>query len=161
MRQPAVVVGEQPRGRGEAVGGPFEVGGRGIASNPRDDEREEIEVQRVAVVVRRALAVTAVRGDLAIDLGHEDATADRGAAFGRRELRQRASRDIQGQRFAGEMRVGAEVVRQVVLDVPELTIEPEQQIDNPRRVRIGPAAGFSWTLGAGEKLQRPDPRQRA
>ena len=35
---------------------------------PRDGQRQQVEVERVAVIVRRALEMTAVSGDLPVDL---------------------------------------------------------------------------------------------
>ena len=98
-------------------------------------ERQQIEVERVAVIVRRPLAVAAVARDLPVDL-RRAARAGRVASRRRwRQFGQRAARDVQRQRLAEQMRVRAEVVREVALDVRQLAIEREQQIDEPRRVR--------------------------
>src|SRR5258708_25904505 len=61
------------------------------------------------------------------------------------------------------MRVRAEVVRQIPLDVRQLPIERDEQLDQPRR-SVEPAisymaAGLSRTFH--EKIDRPHPRDRS
>lgn len=58
---------------------------------------------------------------------------------------------VESKRFAREVRVRAEVIRQVVLDVRELPIERDQQIHQPWRL-VGRRIG-------GEQFHGPRPRQ--
>ena len=151
VRQPAAVVGEQPRGERETADGALERVGHRIARDSRDDERERVEIECVAMVMRRPLAVTAVGGDLPFDFVDEHTTPDRLATGARRELGQRAAGDVQRERLTEQMRVRTEVVRQVALDVRQLTVDAEQQIDRPRR-RV-------FAVGIDEEVKRPQPRQ--
>ncbi len=50
------------------------------------------------------------------------------------QLRKRERHRIQGERFAREMSIRAEIARQIVADVVELAIERHDQINEPRRV---------------------------
>ena len=86
-------------------------------------EREQVYVERVPMVVSRTLRVSTVSVYLSVDLRYENAAAEPGPAIAGRELGQRETDDVQRERFAGEVRVGAEVAGQVVLDVRELPIE--------------------------------------
>src|SRR5207248_792441 len=60
---------------------------------------------------------------------------------------------IQRQRLAEEVRVRAEVVREIALDVRELPIERENEVDRPGQTIVD--------RGIREKVQCPEPRQRA
>ena len=86
------------------------------------------------MVVRGALAVSAVAGDLPVDLPDEQRPADRLAAAARRKLRNGTADDVQGKRFAEQVCVGAEVHRKMTFDMPELMVECEQQIKDPWRI---------------------------
>ena len=71
-------VGDVAQGGRHAVG---DAGERGFAPasswvSAGRGEREQVEVERVAVVVRRALGVKAVGEHLPIDLAHQDVAAD-------------------------------------------------------------------------------------
>ena len=83
--QAAAIVGKQPRRSGQPRHGVFEPIGRRVAVEPRDDEREDVEVERIPVIVRRALGMAAVRADLPFDLIEENPAAERLAAGARRE----------------------------------------------------------------------------
>src|SRR5207245_10260537 len=75
VRQPSAVVGEQACGESEAAHGLLECRGGRVLRNPRDGERQQVKVEGVAMVVRRPLAVAAVRRNLAIDLVDENPAA--------------------------------------------------------------------------------------
>ena len=134
VRDAAVVVREQPRCEGQACHGVCEHRRRfEVAGLSRGDQRERVEIEGVAVIVRGPLAVAAVGRDLTPDLLAEDGPADRGATPACGELGQRSSDHIERQRLAEQMCVGTEIVGKVVLDVRELAIEPEEQVDEPWR----------------------------
>src|SRR5580765_4501269 len=152
MGEAAVVVREQASGAREPGDRRFEVRGRGVVGQARDDQGEQIEVERVPLVVCRQLAVSAVGRDLPLDLREKNATAEGFTTWASTELRKRAARDVKGQRFADQMCVRAEVVGKVSLDLRELAIDREEEIDDP------------WPLVAravsGEERQHPQPRER-
>jgi len=81
--------------------------------------------------VRRQLAVSAVGRDLPSDLREKNAPAERFTLWASTELRKRSARDVKGQRFTKQMRVGAEVVGEVPLDLRELAIDRQEEIDDP------------------------------
>ena len=70
-----------------------------------------------------------------------------------RELGPRAAAHVERERLAEQVRVRAEVPRQVPLDVPQLRVEAEQQIDEPRR--------FARHVAVREELDRPRPGDRS
>ena len=151
MRQPSAIVGKQPRRAAGAGDDSLEFARCRLASQPGDHERQDVEVERIAVVVRRALRVTPVQAELPIDPGEEHLTSEPFPATAGRELRQRPARDVERETFAEQVSVGAEVVRQVAFDLPQLSVDAEQQIDDP---------GLLDPVVAGdEKIQRPQPRQ--
>ena len=108
------------------------------------------------MVVGRELRVPAIGVDLTVDFLEQDPASDRDAAAARAQFRQRAAGDVEGQRFTGQVRIRAEVPRQVVLDVRELPVQCQQQIDDPRG-----AAGRIAGGGRREKMERPEPRERS
>ena len=89
-------------------------------------QREKIEVERVALVVRRPLDVPAVRRESAIDLVQKDSPAVVDPALARREFRKCLPDDIERQRLARQMGIRAEVVREVLFDVRELALERDR-----------------------------------
>src|SRR5439155_19800865 len=131
----------------------LEDAGHGVVGNSRDGERKQVEIERVAMVVRRSLAVAAVRDDLAIDLVDQDSAAERFTTIARTKLRQHAAGDIERQRFAERMPVRAEVVREIALDMSELAVDSQQDVDRP--------GGGVVERRLDEELERPDPGQRA
>src|SRR4029078_12719996 len=102
-----------------------------VAAETRHDEREQIEIERVPVVVRRSFGVEPIGFDLAIDFVDQRLTADRRPSLALVEEWQCQAAYVQRQRFATQGGVGAEVARAVVFDLRKLTIEGEQQIDEP------------------------------
>ena len=105
------------------------------------------------MIVSGPLAVAAVGGDLAADLLQQHSAAGVRAPRAASEFGQRAARDVERQRFADQVRVGAEVIRQIPLDVRQLSIERDQQIDQPRPRVVG--------VGVGEQVDRPEPGNRS
>ncbi len=87
------------------------------------EEREQIYIESVSMIVSRALGVSTVGVYLTADLLQQNVAASPDPAIAGRELRQRETDDVQCERLAGQVRVGAEVARQVVLDVRELSVE--------------------------------------
>ena len=110
-RSSATVRAKRASRRAASANGP-----RVVAGQPRHRERQQVEVQRVAVVVERSLDVAAVGADLARHLLDQDAAAERRPRRRAAQLGQRAAGDVEGERFAEQVRVGAEVGRQVLLD---------------------------------------------
>src|SRR5947209_688563 len=106
-----------------------EVERRGVAVHARHYEREDVEVEGVAEVVRRLLAMAAVAGDLTVDLRQQNLTAQRRPAAAGGELRQRQTADVQCEGLAEQVGVRAEVAGHVRFDVRQLAIEGEEQID--------------------------------
>ena len=100
MRQTASVGREDPGGEGQPRRRAFEIRRRSVAGDARDGEREQVEIERVLVIVRRTLAMAAVGADLPVDLGDENLAPERRAAPARGELRERTSGDIQRQGLA-------------------------------------------------------------
>ena len=84
------------------------------------------------MVVRRQLRVAAVGVDLACRPPEQHVAAERGARAAAAQLGQRRDDDVERERFAGQVRVRAEVGREVVLDVRQLAVERDEQIDEPR-----------------------------
>ena len=76
--------------------------------------------------------MTAVGMNLAADLTLEDLAPELDPAGAAGKFRHGQSDHIERQRFPGEVRVGAEVVGEVLLDVRQLTIEADDQIHEPR-----------------------------
>ena len=106
------------------MGGLFEAASGGIVSGQTCGERrEEVEVERVALVMHRTLDVTPVGQYLAINFVQQHPPAGVHPSLARGELRQRRSGHVEGERLAGEMCVGAEVVGEMSLDVRQLSIE--------------------------------------
>ena len=153
MRHPAAIVCQQSRGKGETRNGALELGGDRVIGQPRDHQRQQIEIERIPVVMRRSLAVAAVGCQLPRNLIDQDSSSNGFAAVARGELGQHSCCYVERQRFAEQMGVGAEVVRQVVLDVRELPVEAQQQIDDPRSL----VAGSRFD----EQVQRPHPGDRS
>ena len=150
-RQVSAIVGDGPREAGQPPGR-FGEGPRVVAGQPRHRERQQVEVQRVAVIVERSLDVAAVRADLARHLLDQDAASELGPRRRAAQLGQRAPGDVEGEGFAQQMRVGAEVGRQVLLDEVQLPIEAEQQVDEPR-VRV------DRLVGRADRRRRPARRR--
>src|SRR5207249_6806133 len=86
MRQTSAIIGEQARGRGEARDWFLEVHRGGVLSCAGDDEREEIKVEGVAMVVRGSLGMAAVRRELTIQLRPQYLAANRGPTCAGGEL---------------------------------------------------------------------------
>src|SRR5439155_10442220 len=126
--------------------------GDGIFGDTRDGERQQVEIKRVAMIVRRALAVAAVPTHLTRDFGHQDPAAQPLAMRAPGERRDRTPADVEGKRLAEQVRVRAEVVREVVLDLSQLSIERKQEIDDPWRSIVA--------IRIREEVERPDPGQR-
>ena len=78
--------------------------------------------------------MAAVGANLPADLFDENAAAGVPPARACRELGQRDADDVQAERFARQVRVGAEVDRQILLDVRELPIERDEHVDEPRGI---------------------------
>ena len=131
MGHATAVVGEQARGCGQPRDGLLEGGGGRVVVDAGDDQRQEIEIQGVAVIVGGAFAMSAVDGDLPHDFVEEDAPAGLHASAAGGQLRDGVAADVERQGLAEQMRVRAEVARQVMFDVRQLQIEREQQIDEP------------------------------
>src|SRR5256885_12168450 len=93
------------------------------SSDVCSSDLEHVEIERVAMVVRRSLAVAAVDDNLAIDLVDQDPPAERFTTAARTKLRQRAAGDVERQRFAEQMRVRAEVIGEIPLDMSGLAID--------------------------------------
>ena len=70
--------------------------------------------------------MSAVRQNLPADFVEQDLPADLPPSVASRQFRKRDAGDVQGKGLAGEVRIRAEVDRQVLLDVPELTIEGDE-----------------------------------
>ena len=101
----------------------------------------------------------AVGADLPADFRKQNAPAEcPRASSSLRELRHGEAADIEPQRLAEQMGVGAEVVGQMTFDVREVEIEPEEQVDRPRKLLAAPAGGLR---AVHKQTQCPDPRQRA
>ena len=113
--QVSAIVGDGPREAGQPPRR-FGEGPRVVAGQPRHRQRQQVEVQRVAVVVERSLDVAAVGADLARHLLDQDAASELGPRRRAAQLGQRAAGDVEGERLAEQMGVGAEVGRQVLLD---------------------------------------------
>ena len=130
------------------------------ARDPRDVE----EAVRWAVSEDKRLEVVgqgSKRGigrpsqtDLTLDLSNQNVPPGVAPAAAVRELGQRLPANVECECFAGQVRVRAEEVRQVLLDVFELPIEAEQQINQPRPV-VGPVR---VTIGPEQKVEGPHPR---
>src|ERR1041385_6118208 len=99
--------------------GALELAGRAILGDPRDDEREEIEVERLAVVVRRPFAMHAVGCDLTPRLLEQNPASGVFAFRTAAQQGERSAADVQRQRLSEQMRVRTEVIREVLLDVRE------------------------------------------
>src|SRR5688500_9058099 len=96
--------------------------------------------------------MAAVGADLPDGFLDEYRAADRRSPGARLQLGKRAAGDVERQRLSRQMRVGAEVVREVVFDVRQLAVEPDEQIDDPW-------LAIRSRCRAGEQFQRPEPCQ--
>ena len=94
--------------------------------------------------------MAAVAAHLAIRLVSKNPPADGFPLTGRSEFGQDASPEVEGQSLAKQMRVGAEVRGQMSSYMVELSIEPEQHVDEPGRI-----VGFG--VERDEEMQTPDP----
>jgi hypothetical protein len=152
-RHLAVVVGDRAEVLGLRARRALEHRRRRIPRRARDQQRQQIEVGRVAVVVRRELDVAAIGADLPDRFGDQHVAAASRPRAARAQFRQRLRDGVERERLAREMRVGAEVQRQVVDDVCELPVDGDQEIDEPRRaILLAPVA---------EELEAPRPRDAA
>ncbi len=106
------------------------------------------------MIVRRQLRMAAVGMDLPARLLDEHIPAEPDTPRAGRQFGQRASSHVQRERLAGEVRVGAEVAREVLLDVRELPIERDEQIDDPGLFVFMPRS-------TREHLECPEPAQTA
>ncbi len=131
VRQAPRHVAQHSGGGGEPVEGPGKLIGAGVVRCPRDGECQEVEIQRVAVVVRRAFDVPPVGRHLPACLIEQHVPTEVGPLGRRPEFRQGPPADVQAERFAREVCVRAEVAREVRGHVRELTVEGEEQVDEP------------------------------
>jgi hypothetical protein len=132
--------------------GGLEARRRGVARMPRDEQREQVEVRRVAMIVGGQFDVSAVGADLSVRFVEKDVAAERRPGAAGAQLRKRLRDHVQRERFAREMGIRAEVIREVVLDVRELPIEADEQVDEPGRLVV---RGIR-----GEELDGPGPGHR-
>ena len=147
--RPAGVVGQQPGGEREPAGRVIEERLPRVGRDSRNGQSEEIKIEGIPVVVRRTLAVAAVGGDLTVDFGNEDAPAGFGPPAAAAQLRQSQAADVECERLAEQVSVRAEVIREMVLDLPEVGVDGDHQIDGPR---VDVVDGR-----VGKEVQRPHP----
>src|SRR5689334_12753262 len=83
----------------------------------KQDQEMEIEVRGVTMVVARLLEVDAVLLNVSRKLRDEDLEAERAPAFSVSKFGQHQSDVKEAERFAGQVRVGAEVRREKRLEV--------------------------------------------
>ena len=77
VRDAAAIVGEEPGRERQAGDRALErLRRRLVTGDPGDDQREQVEVERVALIVRRALRMAAVAVDLPVDFGDQDPAPD-------------------------------------------------------------------------------------
>src|SRR6266849_4061048 len=81
--------------------------------------------------MRRTFRVSDIRQDLSIDLVEKDLAPSRDPASARSELRKRVAHDVERQRLTGQMRVRAEVIREMMLEVCELSIDCDEHVREP------------------------------
>src|SRR5437762_3562560 len=83
----------------------------------------EIEIRRIAMVIRRQFAIDAVAAYLPLHFIHERARTERPPLNGPGQLREQNTRDEQGSSLSDEMGVRAGVDRRVSMDMIELCKE--------------------------------------
>src|SRR4029079_14682887 len=107
-----------------------------------------------------SLDVPSVGQDLAFDLAEQHRASDGGPLLTARELWKRGADEVQRKRFTGEMRVRAEVIREVTLHVRQLPVDADQHVDEPRRTSAGRLRTPSnWQ--AEQRVEGPRPRDRS
>ena len=119
------------------------------AVGPRQREEMRIDVRRVTVVIRRLLEIDAVRAHLFRRLVEQYLQPQIAPPFGTVQLRQRQAQVEQSQSLAGQVRVGAEIIREVSLYVQPVR---DQRFQQPRE-EIGRDLS-----GINAQAQRPQPR---
>ncbi len=108
------------------------------------------------MVVRGSLGVTAVLAHLRLRFLQQHFAPAIGPARGGREFWQRAPADVEREGFSREMRVGAEVEREIALHVRQLLRDREERVNHPGRL-----VTMVVLCDGGEEGQRPEPGEHA
>ena len=112
----------------------------------------QVDVCRVALIVAGLLEVHAVVADLLVELRLQDAPAQATPPLGAPELWEHDTKVEQAKRFAGEVRVRAEVRREVPLEVAAVHMQVFERAEHD-------GCGNAWRIA--EQLERPQPGDRA
>src|SRR5688500_20181722 len=101
--------------------------------------------------------MAAVGDDLPVDLVEQDAAAEGRPAAAAGKVGQCQPADIERQCFACQMRVRAEVVREILLEMREVRVESHEEVDEP----WAPRRSGGTLVGVREQeMKRPDPGER-
>jgi hypothetical protein len=88
-----------------------------------DQKQFQIEIRGVSLVVARLLEIHTIGKHVPLDLRLQNAPADAAPAAGAAELGQKGAEVYETERFTCEMRVRAEVSRQVTLDMSAMGVQ--------------------------------------
>src|SRR3954471_11394528 len=115
-------------------------------------EELQIKIRGIALVIARLLEVHAVGTNVSLDLLSQDAPTETPPAARAPQLWEKRAEIDETERLSGQMRVGAEICREIAFDVQAVSV----QYGNGSG-----AYGIREVARVAKECQRPDPGNRA